>query len=56
MNKFTTVTERILSEDALKHIHKCETEGRRPTVESIAGVLQVSLNEVADLLAKMTTT
>ena len=53
MNKLTAATERILTEDALKHIYKCRSEGRRPTVESIGGVLQISLNEVADLLAKM---
>jgi len=54
MNKLTAATERILTEDALKHIYKYSSEGRRPTVESIGGVLQISLNEVADLLAKMT--
>jgi DtxR family Mn-dependent transcriptional regulator len=53
MKKLTTTTERILSEDALKHIYKCETVKRRPTVESIAGALQISLDQVAELLAKM---
>lgn len=53
MKKLTTSTERILSEDALKHIYKCEGANRRPTVESIAGALQISLDQVAELLAKM---
>ncbi len=47
-------TERILTEDVLKHIYKCEQEGRRPTLESIAGVLQISPNEANELVSKMT--
>lgn len=47
------MNERIHSEDALKHIHKFEMKGRRPTVESIAGVLHISLNDTADLLTRM---
>lgn len=57
MDRFTTTataTERILSEDALKHIYKCEAQGRRPTIQSVAGALQSSLDEVARLVAKMT--
>ena len=34
-------TERVLSEDVLKHIHTYETEGRRPTVQSVAGAPQM---------------
>jgi DtxR family Mn-dependent transcriptional regulator len=48
-------TERILAEDALKHIYKCQVKSRRPTVESIAGALQVSPGEVTSLLHKMAT-
>ena len=47
------VTERMRREDALKHIHKWEMDGRRPTTESIAGTLHISLNETADLLTHM---
>jgi len=54
MAKLEESTERILSEDALKHIHKFERQGRRPTVESVAGALQTSLDEAATLLHKMT--
>jgi DtxR family Mn-dependent transcriptional regulator len=53
MSKLAKSTERILSEDALKHIYKCEQAGRQPTVQSVAGILQVSLDETANLLAKM---
>ncbi|MCB8942924.1 MAG: FeoA domain-containing protein [Ardenticatenaceae bacterium] len=47
------MTERIHSEDALKHIHKCEMKGNYPTVESIAGALHVNLNETAAILNRM---
>jgi DtxR family transcriptional regulator, Mn-dependent transcriptional regulator len=47
--------QRIQIEDTLKHIHGCEMESQRATVESIAGVLQTSTNNVSDLLAKMET-
>lgn len=49
----TSTTERILSEDVLKHVYKCEQNGRRPTLESIAGVLQVSANEASQLISNM---
>jgi DtxR family Mn-dependent transcriptional regulator len=48
-------TERVLSEDALKHIHKFEMEGRRPTLESISGALHTSQNDTAALIAAMQT-
>jgi DtxR family Mn-dependent transcriptional regulator len=47
------LTERVCREDALKYIHKCEMNSRCPTVESIAGALQLSLNETATLLIAM---
>jgi len=47
------MTERTRSEDALKHLYECETSGRSPSVQSIAGALQTSTNEVADLLVSM---
>jgi DtxR family Mn-dependent transcriptional regulator len=47
------LNERIRSEDALKHIHKFEMKGRRPTMESIAGALHISQNEAAALIATM---
>ena len=53
MSKQTQLADRILSEDALKHIYKCEQDGRRPTLESLAGVLQVSPDEVSMLVTKM---
>ena len=53
ISKLAQSTERILSEDGLKHIYKCAQAGHRPTLESLAGVLQISLDEVAALVTKM---
>jgi DtxR family Mn-dependent transcriptional regulator len=53
MSKLAKSTIRILSEDALKHIYKYEQADRHPTVQSVAGALQVSLDEAAKLLTKM---
>jgi DtxR family Mn-dependent transcriptional regulator len=47
------LTERVRSEDALKHIHKYEMKGNYPTVESISGALHVNLNETAVILTHM---
>lgn len=49
------MTDRARREDALKHIYKCEQKGRRASVESIAGALNVSTNDVAELLGDMQT-
>ena len=49
------LNERVRSEDALKHIHKFEMEGRRPTMESIAGAIHISQNDAAALVASMQT-
>ena len=47
------LTERVLSEDALKHLHKCELRDDRATLVSITGALGISGNRAAALLAKM---
>jgi DtxR family Mn-dependent transcriptional regulator len=51
--KTARVNQRVRTEDALKHIHKCEMHGRRPTLESLAGALQLSTDEAAALLSHM---
>jgi DtxR family Mn-dependent transcriptional regulator len=40
-------------EDALKHIHKYEMKSRRPTLESIAGAVNVTVNQATDILDEM---
>ena len=47
------MTERVLIEDTLKHIHNFEISGDRPSIESIAGALQLTTKEAADLVAKI---
>jgi DtxR family Mn-dependent transcriptional regulator len=47
------LTGRVLIEDALKHIHESEMAGRRATVQSLAGALQVTPDRVAGLLPQM---
>lgn len=44
---------RMRREDALKHILKCEANGQVPTLEGIAGLLQVDANHAARLLADL---
>jgi len=40
-------------EDVLKHILKCRANGSLPTLESIAGALQISTGEAADVLQEL---
>ncbi len=47
------MTRRVLSEDALKHLYKCEMGARTPSLASIAGTLNISLNETTKLIAQM---
>lgn len=47
------MTERVRREDALKHIHKFEMDRQQPTLQSVAGSLNLGLNSVAELLAGM---
>ncbi|MCA9996836.1 MAG: metal-dependent transcriptional regulator [Anaerolineales bacterium] len=44
---------RVMQEDALKYIHKCEMKGDLPTLEGVAGTLHIARNETAVLLDKM---
>jgi len=46
-------SERVRREDALKHIHQCEMNARRPSLESLAGALNLSINDVVPLIADM---
>lgn len=46
-------TERIRVEDALKHILDCEMNGDRFTANSLAGALQITVDQAADLMLDM---
>lgn len=45
--------ERTRREDALKHLHHCEMEGPHPTLQSLAGALQISVDDTAQLLSEL---
>ncbi len=47
------LTDRVLREDALKHIHQCEIHARRPTLKSLAGALNINSDAIADVLANL---
>ena len=47
------VTAQVQREDALKHIHRCERYGRSPTLESLAGAIQISANNATELLSQL---
>ncbi len=54
--KARQITDRVLLEDALKHIQRCERHSETPSLESIAGALEVNVNqavEIAEELQKM---
>jgi DtxR family Mn-dependent transcriptional regulator len=48
-----SVSRQVQREDALKHIHRCQRHGRTPTLESLAGAVQVSTNEATGLLSEL---
>lgn len=47
------LTERVLLEDALKHVYTCESIGRICSIESTAGQLEISTGRAAALLARL---
>lgn len=48
------VTERVLIEDALKHLYAAQVHHRPATVQSLAGALQISGNHTARVIQAMT--
>jgi DtxR family Mn-dependent transcriptional regulator len=47
------ITDRVLLEDALKHIQRCERHGDKPSMQSIAGALDISLNRAAKIASEL---
>jgi DtxR family Mn-dependent transcriptional regulator len=47
------LTERVRQEDALKHIHRRERYGRQASVESLAGAIQISVDDTVALLTQL---
>lgn len=46
-------TSRVLTEDALKHLHDCEYRGIPCTLESVAGTLTISSDDAAQLVKQL---
>jgi DtxR family transcriptional regulator, Mn-dependent transcriptional regulator len=51
LRRMSDLGERVLLEDALKHVYTCESIGRECTLESLAGRLEISRGRAADLLS-----
>jgi len=47
------MTERVLTEDALKHIQHRENHGNKPSLESLAGILSISTNQAAEVISHL---
>jgi len=48
------MSARVLREDALKYLYSAELEGRKVTLQSLAGELEISLDKAANLLEEIT--
>lgn len=53
ISQLSHLSERVLLEDALKHVYTCESVGRPCTLESLAGRLEISRGRAADLLKQL---
>ena len=47
------MTERVLREDALKHIYHCENHNEVASIESLAGALSITTNQAAEVVKSM---
>jgi DtxR family Mn-dependent transcriptional regulator len=50
LQRVSQYSTRIRREDALKHIQKAESHGGKPTLESVAGSLNIRTSQAAELL------
>jgi DtxR family Mn-dependent transcriptional regulator len=53
LQRNSKLSKRVLREDALKHIHKCDRHHVKTTLESIAGALSISTSKAANLMRDM---
>ena len=53
LQRLLRLSERVLLEDAVKHIYTCERTGRISSLESLAGRLEVSRSRAATLLSRL---
>lgn len=53
LGQLAHLSDRVLLEDALKHVYTCESVGRTCSLESLAGRLEVSRGKAAHLLSDL---
>jgi len=53
LRQMSHLSERVLLEDALKHVYTCESMGHTCSMESLAGRLAISRGRAADLLSAL---
>ena len=53
LGRLSELGERVLLEDALKHLHMCERIGREATIDSVAGRLEIGTGKAAGLLTRL---
>ena len=53
LNRMAHLSERVLLEDAVKHVYTCESIGRSCSLESLAGQLELSTGRAAELLGTL---
>ena len=53
LRRLLRLSERVLLEDAVKHVYTCERTGRVCSLESLAGRLEVSRTRAAALLSRL---
>jgi len=53
LERMSELSERVLLEDALKHVYTCQSVGRECTIESVAGQLEITTGRAAALLARL---
>lgn len=54
LRRLLAMSERVLLEDAVKHVYTCERTGRVCSLESLAGRLEISRTRAAALLSRLT--
>ena len=55
LSRMADMSERVLLEDAVKHVYTCESLGRDCSLESLAGQLELSTEKAAGLLGTLAT-
>ena len=53
LSRMADMSERVLLEDAVKHVYTCESLGRDCSLESLAGQLELSTERAAGLLGTL---